>query len=118
MTTDSARTRATGIRAPHGAHVFEVRWADGVTHRIPHRILRGYCPCATCQGHGGGIRFLEFGDPELRELKQLGNYALELGFGDGHATGIYSFAYLRRLGELHAAHGDGLPAAAPELPGT
>jgi DUF971 family protein len=27
----------------------------------------------------------------------VGNYALQLTWGDGHATGIYSFRYLRTL---------------------
>jgi len=30
----------------------------------------------------------------------VGNYALGLGWGDQHDTGIYSFDYLYRLGEL------------------
>lgn len=110
------RTTPTGVKAPHGARVFEITWADGRIHRIPHRILRGYCPCASCQGHGAGTRFVDSGDPELRELGQVGNYAIELTWGDGHATGIYPFPYLRRLGELHAEHGSALPERCPELP--
>ncbi|HEX7670459.1 MAG TPA: DUF971 domain-containing protein [Polyangiaceae bacterium] len=110
------QTTPTGVKAPHGAHTFEISWADGRTHKIPHRILRGYCPCASCQGHAAGTRFVEAGDPEVRELGQVGNYAIELTWGDGHATGIYPFPYLRRLGELHAVHGDALPDRYPELP--
>jgi DUF971 family protein len=111
------KTTPTGVKAPHGAHVFEISWADHQTHRIPHRILRGYCPCAGCQGHGGTTRFHDAGDPELRDIGQVGNYALELGWGDGHSTGIYTFAFLRRLSELYRAHGDALPEVHPELPG-
>jgi DUF971 family protein len=117
MPATDPRSTPTGVKAPHGARIFEISWADGTTHRLPHRILRGYCPCAGCQGHGGTTRFIDAGDPELREVGQVGNYALELGWGDGHATGIYTFRYLRQLGELHAAHGDALPTHHPELPG-
>ncbi len=115
MTTDP-RTTPTGVRAPRGARIFEISWADGRTSRLPHRILRGYCPCASCQGHSGGVAFIEAGEPELGDVAQVGNYALELGWGDGHATGIYPFPYLRRLGDLHAQHGDALPEKFPELP--
>jgi DUF971 family protein len=114
--SEDLRIRPTGVKAPHGADVFEIRWADGVSSRIPHPILRGYCPCAGCQGHGGGVHFVEGGDLTLRDLEQVGNYALQLTWGDGHATGIYTFRYLRRLGDLVAAHGDALPAVHPELP--
>lgn len=109
-------TTLTGVRAPHGARVMELGWADGSSSRLPHRILRGYCPCAGCQGHSGAIRFHDAGEPELRDIGQVGNYALELGWGDGHATGIYTFPFLRRLGDLYGVHGDRFPEVLPELP--
>jgi DUF971 family protein len=94
------RVTPKGVQAPHGAMVFTLTWADGVKHAIPHRILRGYCPCAGCQGHTGGLTFHDPGNLELREIQRVGNYALGLEWGDGHGGGIYSFRYLRRLGEL------------------
>jgi DUF971 family protein len=30
----------------------------------------------------------------------IGQYALQIGFASGHATGIYTFRYLRNLAEL------------------
>jgi DUF971 family protein len=105
-----------GVKAPHGARVFEIAWADGVTGKLPHAILRGYCPCAGCQGHAGRIRFQTGADLTLREIEQVGNYALQLTWGDGHSSGIFSFVYLRRLCDLVAAHGEALPEALPELP--
>ena len=29
-----------------------ILWADGRDSRIPIQRVRGYCPCAECQGHG------------------------------------------------------------------
>jgi DUF971 family protein len=105
-----------GVKAPHGARVMELRWSDGRVSRLPHRLLRGYCPCAGCQGHSGGVRFADAGEPELRDVGQVGNYAIELGWGDGHATGIYTYPFLRRLSDLYDTHGDALPEKLPELP--
>jgi DUF971 family protein len=116
MSTSTASTALTGVKAPHGARVMELEWGDGRTLSVPHKILRGYCPCASCQGHSGTIRFVDAGEPELRDIGQVGNYALELGWGDGHATGIYPYPFLRRLGELYASYGDALPEKLPELP--
>lgn len=93
----------------------EVTWKDGRHHRIPTLVLRGYCPCANCQGHAGPIRFTPGHDSDLRELSQVGNYALRFEWGDGHDTGIYPFSYVRKLGELHELHGETLPQQLPEL---
>jgi DUF971 family protein len=115
MATDP-RTTPTGVRAPHGARVLEMTWADGVKHAYPHDILRGYCPCAGCQGHSGEIRLVSGGDLDLREIEQVGNYALSFTWGDGHASGIYTFRYLRRLGELVAERGAAAVLAMGEVP--
>ena len=104
------------IRAPRGADWFEVSWQSGVVHRIPNHILRGYCPCARCQGHSGPIHYVDGHDSRLDDIEQVGNYALKLGWGDGHDSGLYSFAHLHHLGELYQKHGDRLPETLPELP--
>jgi DUF971 family protein len=113
---DDARVRPLGVKAPHGSRVLEIRWGDGAVSQIPHEVLRGYCPCAGCQGHSGSIRYLEGANLELTGIEQVGNYALQLSWGDAHATGIYSFRYLRRLSDLVAEHGSELPRVHPELP--
>jgi DUF971 family protein len=77
--------------------MMEIDWADGHRGLYPHEVLRGFCPCAHCQGHDGPIRFQPGGNLELREIEEVGNYALRLTWADGHATGIYSFRYLREL---------------------
>ncbi len=92
----SART-ALELRAPEGAMQLEIDWADGHTSLFPHRILRGFCPCAHCQGHQGPIRFRAGGSLVIDDLKEVGNYAIQVLWADGHDTGIYSFDFLRRL---------------------
>lgn len=110
------RTTPTNVKAPHGARVLEIAWQDGHTSRYPHQLLRGYCPCAGCQGHSGTIAFQDGGNLDLRKLEPVGNYALSLEWGDAHSSGIYSFGYLRLLGDLIEAHGDQLTEVHPELP--
>jgi DUF971 family protein len=95
----SLETTATHIKAPHGAKTTEITWADGLRAIYPNELLRGLCPCAGCQGHGGTIHFVPGGNSELRNIAPVGRYALQLGWGDGHDTGIYTFVYLRELAE-------------------
>ena len=81
-------------------------WEDGLETYLPVELLRRSCPCASCQGEpdalGRVVRpevVLGAGSTELRTLEEVGGYALRLYWGDGHSTGIYSFAYLRSLGD-------------------
>jgi DUF971 family protein len=110
--------RPTNVKAPHRARELAIDWADGVKSSYPHEILRGFCPCATCQGHSGKISFVSGQNLELRELEQVGNYALGLTWADGHSTGIYSFRFLRALGDLIAEKGADGVRALGELPRT
>jgi DUF971 family protein len=94
---------------------FEADFADGYCGRVPNTVLRGYCPCAACQGHAGVIRFQSGHDSEIREIEEVGRYALCLTWGDLHKSGIYTFEYIRWLCELHDARGADLPAELPPL---
>ncbi len=91
------RIEPTMVKAPHGATSMEIHWGDGHKSVLPHETLRGYCPCAVCQGHGGSIHYVPGGDLSIRDIQQVGNYALQFTWGDQHDTGIYSFRYLRSL---------------------
>jgi prepilin-type processing-associated H-X9-DG protein len=99
---DPKRTQPLKVKAPRGAQVMNITWADGHEGVLPHDTLRGYCPCAHCQGHGGTIEYVPGGNTELREIEQVGGYALQLTWGDLHSSGIYSFRYLRSLCQCEA----------------
>jgi DUF971 family protein len=77
--------------------LFQVTWGDDHSSQYPFWYLRGYCPCAECQGHGGGWAFVEPGEAKLKDVLEVGHYALNLTWSDGHRTGIYPFEVLRTL---------------------
>lgn len=74
-------------------------WEDGFSAELEYRTLRGFCPCAGCQGHGTGE--VEFKPPpgpiQPLSIRPVGNYAISIQWSDGHDTGIYRFDFLRRL---------------------
>ena len=79
-------------------------WSDGEESYFTFETLRRACPCANCQGEpdalGRVIRpQVHFGPKafELVSWEIIGGYALQPRWGDGHATGLYSFRYLREL---------------------
>ncbi len=91
------------LRSPRGALVLEIVWSDGRTSTFSHRLLRGFCPCAYCQGHQGPIQWAETApdtDVLIDDIEEVGHYAVRLGWADGHTTGIYSFRFLHELHPL------------------
>lgn len=87
----------TMVRAPRGGDAMEIDWADGHVGRYPLALLRGYCPCAGCQGHSGTISFVPARNADLQDIVEVGNYGLGLTWADGHNSGIYTYRYLRSL---------------------
>jgi len=82
-------------------------FADGFEAYLSLPMLRRACPCATCQGEpdalGRVLRpHVEHGPRafELLRFEQIGGYAIQLFWGDGHSTGIYSYTYLQKLAAL------------------
>lgn len=74
-----------------------ITWSDGHESEYPLAYLRGWCPCAECQGHEGRRRFVHSAHTQLSSWEPVGRYAICFGWQDGHRTGIYSYAYLRAL---------------------
>ncbi len=78
-----------------------IDWTDGVESRLNVRMLRQKCPCAQCIDEWTGEKRL---DPDsvaetIRPLKvhNVGLYAIQIHWSDGHDTGLYSHDYLRKL---------------------
>jgi ATP-binding protein involved in chromosome partitioning len=80
--------------------VVRIQWSDGVVTHYRMSGLRGWCPCAQCQGHSGRRGFVEIDDPVLSTVEGVGRYAVRFIWVDGHSTGMYSYSYLRELADL------------------
>lgn len=87
----------TEINHVRSKAILRITWEDGHVGEYPETYLRGYCPCATCQGHSATRKYISLPDAKLQEIRAVGNYAVEFVWADGHSTGIYSFDYLRSL---------------------
>ena len=95
-----ARAQPIEIRVVDAARTLAIAWVDGHESLYPFWYLRGLCPCAVCQGHGGDVAFVgeaQGPGPELDAVHEVGHYAMNLTWKDGHKTGIYSLDTLRTL---------------------
>lgn len=80
-----------------------VTWDDGAVTRYDAPALRRACPCASCVNEWTGEKMLSdesvADDLTIGSTSIVGRYALNFHFSDGHDTGIYSFQYLRKIGD-------------------
>jgi len=92
----------TEIRLKKAEKRLEVDFDDGKTIELSAEYLRVESPSAEVQGHGGpGQKQLVPGKAQvgIKAVEAVGNYAIRLVFDDGHDTGIFSWSYLRTLGQ-------------------
>jgi DUF971 family protein len=80
-----------------------LEWGDGSASELEPRMLRQLCPCAGCVDELTGVRTLRadsVGEGVYpTAIHYVGRYALQFVWSDGHSTGIYTFEYLRALGD-------------------
>jgi DUF971 family protein len=87
-----------------------IHWSDGTESYFSLELLRRACPCAACGGEPdvlGNISrpHVTYSDDSFKLVgfEVVGGYALQPRWRDGHATGIYSFQYLRKLASTTAS---------------
>ena len=82
-----------------------VKWPDGSESFIRLEALRRACPCAGCKGETDilGNIYKNPATPlspqstRLVRIVNVGGYAVQPFWADGHSSGIFSYDYLRRV---------------------
>jgi DUF971 family protein len=97
---------ATEIKLRTRSRVLEVAFDDGAIFLLPFEYLRTHSPSAEVKGHGPGQEVLVLGkqDVGIRAVEPVGQYAVKLVFDDGHDSGLFTWKYLRDLGENQTAN--------------
>jgi DUF971 family protein len=100
----SERAKPQSVTADRAAKMLIIEWRDGHESRYPFAGLRAVCPCAECKG--GHENMGQPPDPRvvrdtpdsaltLENIAQVGGYALQFFWSDGHSSGIYTWDMLR-----------------------
>lgn len=91
----------TEIRLKRDRRTLAVTFDDGVAQELAAEMLRVLSPSAEVQGHSPEQRKTVGGKANvtIAAVEPVGNYAVRLVFDDGHDTGLFSWAYLRKLGD-------------------
>ncbi|HET7413903.1 MAG TPA: DUF971 domain-containing protein [Pararhizobium sp.] len=98
---EESRYWPTEIKVSRDRRQMTVRFDDGATFEIPAELLRVNSPSAEVQGHSPSQRVVVPGKREVEIVRVMptGTYAVRIVFDDLHETGIYTWDYLRKLGE-------------------
>jgi DUF971 family protein len=93
----------TEIKLRTRSRLLEVAFEDGARFLLPFEYLRVFSPSAEVKGHGPGQEVLVTGKQNvgIKAVEPVGQYAVKLVYDDGHDTGLYSWNYLRELGEKY-----------------
>lgn len=93
--------RLTALTYSKPQRLLRAEWDDGCFYDLPASYLRVESPSAEVQGHGPGQKIIVTGKEniQIEAIEPVGRYAVRLIFDDGHKTGLYTYRYLRELGE-------------------
>lgn len=96
------------LRVNKDRNALRVTFEDGSDFELSAELLRVMSPSAEVQGHSSEERVTVPGKRAVKivRLEPVGNYAARIVFDDGHDTGLYTWIYLRELGDDGEARWD------------
>lgn len=84
-----------------------IAWSDGAESFLKLESLRRACPCAACGGEPDVRGYVvrpkvthTGASYRLRNYQIVGGYAWQPTWEDGHNTGLFSFAFLKRFEKM------------------
>jgi DUF971 family protein len=91
---------AVDVTVDRAQRKMTIVWGDEHHSEYAFAYLRAHCPCAFCDTtkHGGEPTVLDpesFRNIEMKNVEEVGRYALRFIWDDGHDLGIFSYGYLR-----------------------
>jgi DUF971 family protein len=94
-------TAPSELRVSKDRRLLTVSFPDGGRYELPAEMLRVLSPSAEVQGHSPEQRVTVPGkrNVAISKIEPVGNYAIRIVFDDFHDTGIFTWPYLRDLGE-------------------
>lgn len=93
----------TELKASQRGRKLTITFDTDEAFELDAEYLRVESPSAEVKGHGPGQEQLVSGKRQVSivRLDPVGTYAVRIVFSDGHSTGLYTWAYLARMGREH-----------------
>ena len=111
MSGESLQPQPESLQRSGDASI-KISWSDGTTTIWTATQLRRACPCATCREkkrsaesvdatevRSIGLPVLSAAEArplQIEAMRPVGNYAYNIAFSDGHASGIFQLSKLHQ----------------------
>ena len=90
----------TQIAVSENLDFLDLTTVRGDKIRLSAESLRAFCKCAHCvRARIDGVFPERFDGVAVVQVSPIGDYAINLAFSDGHARGIYPWAFLLGLSD-------------------
>lgn len=91
------------IRVKQAQYLY-VAWDNGTKTTVTLEKLRMFCPCASCitSREKMGKKYIPIYNEKQKRVAavtQIGSYAIQIAWEDGHNQGIYEYPFLKNLAE-------------------
>jgi DUF971 family protein len=89
------------LRVNKTKDLLTVNFDNGESFQLTAEYLRVESPSAEVQGHTPQQRTFVPGkrNVKIRAMEPVGHYAVRIIFDDGHDSGLFTWSYLRELGQ-------------------
>ena len=82
-----------------------ISWSDNQETYLKYSTLRDNCPCASCSGEHDifGNKYIapkktkNQSSYTINKITKIGHYAIRIFWKDGHAEGLFTYDFLRKL---------------------
>jgi len=103
MTETQTKAWPSELRVKDKGALLAITFDSGDAFELSAEYLRVESPSAEVKGHGPGQEITVGGKRNVTifSVEPVGNYAVRISFSDRHASGLYSWDYLHKLGTEH-----------------
>jgi prepilin-type processing-associated H-X9-DG protein len=106
MTPSESVVPPVELRLERERTALHIAWPDGTTSILTAARLREACRCAQCTAQRAtGAQAPIDAALAIATIEPIGGYAVNIAFTDGHARGVFPWAFLRQLASEAAADG-------------
>lgn len=86
------------LRVQQRGATLVIAWPDGTNAALTASALRQACRCASCISiRTKSTEVMVARNLAIATIQLVGVHAVNIGFSDGHARGIYPWPFLREL---------------------
>jgi DUF971 family protein len=95
--TETMKRRYPAVMLVREMNQLVIDWPDDHHSEYALADVRAACPCAECDSRRRNSQVAPEAGSAVKDMRHVGNYAIQFVWSDGHSFGIYPWELLRRM---------------------